>query len=115
MECNKITINGEEFFFDIKVQGERLVTVGGIMHVISDCHTYFYKEFKKSIHKRMFFKAKEYIVPVYLFKLDYNILDPHYSKIQVTTDIRNAYEQLRAIYNREGEIANCDIILEINL
>lgn len=115
MGCNKITINGEEFFFDVKGRREKFYSEYASITLGNDT-TFFYKEVETSVYKRMFsFKVKEYKTPIYLFKVDYDILDPQYSKAQVSIDVRSAYKQWIEINRRKDEIANCDIINEIKL
>lgn len=116
MECNKITINGEEFFFIVQNKNRRLLYDSGIHYFDIDETTYFYKETKESIYKPMFsFKTRVNIIPIFLFGVSYNILSPEHSKWKVTSSIKAAYKEWVDITKRKKEIANCEIIDEIKL
>lgn len=113
MECNKVKIGEEEFYFGVSFDG-----------------TYFFKEWEE----RLMYNTKYWLglIPytkattvnkaVVLFIIPCSILDPIYSKKEVTNMVKQGYEDyIRGIKFKEEiklrkvELDNCEIINEIKL
>ena len=101
LDMKNIEINGEEYLF-------RTDSIDFEFH--SEFRTYFYSKTEYDIERKLKYKWplriywEEIRVPKYLFKVNFDITSPSYTRKYVNTHVLQSYETWKGLLARKDEI-----------